>query len=108
MNQTTKTLPITTKSSIYWYSASNYWNLNYLGYIDIPFCTWEGAMHYLVKNTEQAVRTDKAWARIKNELNITLLSVAESKLIAKLVAKQCKGITKKQYGWLVGIIERQK
>jgi hypothetical protein len=96
------------KSTIRYLPQNRYWNLNYQGFTDIPFCTFEGAMHYLLKNTEQDIRTQKAFSRYNNELDLKLVTIAEFGMLEKLIKKQFKGITKKQYGWLVGIIERQR
>jgi len=96
------------KSTIRYLPQNRYWNLNYQGFTDIPFCTFEGALHYLLKNSEQDIRTQKAVARINNELSWALLSIAEDKMLKKIVKNNCRSITKKQYGWLVGIIERQR
>lgn len=60
---------------------------------------------------------DKQWKRYYKEqaaysmlisLSINLLSIAEAMLHAKLLSTKCKGITKKQYGYLKGIHERQE
>ena len=39
---------------------------------------------------------------------VNLLTVEEAELVAALRKNSCKGITKAQYGWLVGIYERQE
>lgn len=96
------------KSRIWYSASSHYWNLNLEGKTDIPCSTFKAAWEYLHKRINREIRQQKAFARIANQLDVELLTVTEARLIKKLIKTKCDGITKKQYGWLVGICERQK
>ena len=59
---------------------------------------------------------DKLWKRYYKEqgaysmilnISINLLSNKDKELVEKLQKTNCRGITKRQYGYLVGIHERQ-
>jgi hypothetical protein len=66
----------------------------------------DGAFAFWLQLEKQFVRESKAWAKIYG-LNIRLLNMHDMTFIRKLLKSKCNNITKKQYGYLSGIYERQ-
>jgi hypothetical protein len=61
------------------------------------------ARKYMLRN-----RKEMSAFSMLNKISINLCTFDEAELIRKLIRNSCKGITKAQYGWLVGIYERQE
>lgn len=69
---------------------------------------FDGAVFRWNRIQERIKRENKAWDKILYELQSRYVSVKENELIAKLLKQACRNITRRQYGYLTGIIERQK
>ena len=65
-----------------------------------------GAFHTWRNIEYQLIMEQKAYAKVI-ALNRVFLNVHEDKFITKLQKCSCIGITKRQYGYLSGILERQ-
>lgn len=66
----------------------------------------DGAFIFWLQIERQNVRELSAWAKLY-KLNMRLLTLRETEFIKKLLKNKCFGITKRQYGYLSGIYERQ-
>lgn len=94
--------------------VNNYWRLTYykpdrnshLTAVTRHYLFPEGAFRYWQGIEKQIVREHKAWAKLMI-VNQLWLDVHEIKFINKLCATGCHNITKRQYGYLSGILERQ-
>jgi len=89
---------------------NNVWQVRYQlpsgNHCLVSFLYPDGAFAYWIHMETRIVRESKAWAKIY-KLNIRLLSLHDMKFIQKLLKTKCVGITKRQYGYLSGIYERQ-
>ena len=87
----------------------NHWTLSYPKSGNITTTTFkfpDGAFAFWLQLEKQFVRESKAWAKIYG-LNIRLLNMHDMIFIQKLLKSKCNNITKRQYGYLSGIYERQ-
>jgi hypothetical protein len=71
------------------------------------FIFYDGAIGKLTKIGKQIKQEQKALRYLK-EIELTLLSVREYHFIVHMDASKCKNITRRQYGFLKGIWERQR
>jgi len=88
---------------------SGFWHVHYLsnGHTKCSvFMFPDGAFNFWLKLEKQYIQDQKAWAKIY-KLNIRLLNMHDMTFIQKLLKNKCANITKKQYGYLSGIYERQ-
>jgi hypothetical protein len=70
-----------------------------------PF--FEGAQQRFLKLEAQIIREQKAYSKLRL-INTRLLSLREYEFIQGLYKIKCIDITKRQYGYLTGILERQQ
>ena len=103
------------KAQIYRSSNRRHWTLLYyrpsktgpvLEAVIEKFLFFDGAIHRLSRIIEQITREQKALKWL-NSLTDQFLSCEEYVFIGHLRKTKCFGITKKQYGYLRGICERQ-
>lgn len=71
------------------------------------FHFYEGALNWWLRVEKQVTREIKAWNLLRS-ISLQLCEVQESKLIHGLMKTACHNISKRQYGWLKGIYERQQ
>jgi hypothetical protein len=83
-----------------------HWNRNSTGCMSTAFKYADGAFAFWLQIEKQFVREQKAWAKIY-ALNMRLLNMHDMTFIQKLLKNKCSNITKRQYGYLSGIYERQ-
>jgi hypothetical protein len=72
----------------------------------IHFNFFEGALNTWLSLEKQVLREQSAWSKLQN-INRRLLTCVEDTFICKLLKSKCLNITKRQYGYLSGIYERQ-
>lgn len=94
---------VNTNNVLFWEVC---YNRNGSGYTSTAFAYADGAFAFWRQLEKQFVREQKAWAKIYS-LNIRLLNMHDMTFIQKLLKNKCVGITKRQYGYLSGIYERQ-
>lgn len=95
--------------------VGNYWRLIYYtpsrnGGLQAKtqhFMFADGAYHQWFKVEAQATREQKAFAKLIN-VDLRLLTNHEYLLVMRLKNSSCINITKRQYGYLTGILERQQ
>lgn len=85
---------------------------NYFWKVETPhnwnaFETNEGAFEYVRKYIKRYQKESSAASMVRI-LSVNLLSIKEAEFVYKLEKSNCKGITKRQYGYLKGIYERQQ
>lgn len=85
---------------------NGYWKARFDGYNEW-FMTFEAADIWVRKTMKRYYKESVAFS-ILGDIGVNLLSCRERELVDKLIKNRCKGITKKQYGWLRGIHERQQ
>lgn len=102
------------KATISHSSFSNYWTIIYyrpsdqgLSAIVQRFKYPDGAFAFWTSIERQVIKEQKAFSKL-NQINERLLSLDELNLIKKLQKSKCFNITKRQYGYLSGILERQR
>ena len=88
------------------YFDGRYWVVNIDGY-EARFNYQVGAFNLWLQREKFIVRELKAWAKLQ-QINMRLLSMHDTVFIQKLVKHECANITKRQYGYLSGIYERQQ
>ena len=79
---------------------------SHTGFNRVAFAYPDGAFAFWLQLEKQFVRESKAWAKIYG-LNSRLLNMHDMIFIQKLLKSKCNNITKRQYGYLSGIYERQ-
>jgi hypothetical protein len=72
----------------------------------IHFNFFEGALTTWLQLEKQNIREQSAWSKL-SQINRRLLTCIEDVFICKLQKSKCLNITKRQYGYLSGIYERQ-
>ena len=96
-----------TKAKIYQDKNTGDWVLKLFNK-EYKYPSFYAAQTRYTANIQQFIRVNKAIARITNEINPDILETKEVPFIAKLIKTKCSKITKRQYGYLVGICERHK
>lgn len=86
--------------------ANGYWKLR-MGSYNNWFLSYEAATVEAKKRWKRFYKESAAFAMVMS-ISSNLLSIDEADLVRNLRASKCKGITKKQYGYLKGIHERQE
>lgn len=86
--------------------SNGYWKLRFGSYNNW-FLTFEGCELQAKKLWKKYYKECAAFARASN-IKINLLTVEEAQFLRSMLRKKCKGITRAQYGYLVGIHERQE
>ena len=94
---------VNTNSILFWEVC---YNRNGTGHASTAFKYSDGAFAFWLQLEKQFVRESKAWAKIYG-LNIRLLNMHDMIFVQKLLKSKCNNITKRQYGYLSGIYERQ-
>lgn len=72
----------------------------------VTFIHSSGAFAYWLSIEKKIVREQKAFSKLQ-QVNELLLTIQEFEFIKKLQKSKCLNITKRQYGYLSGIAERQ-
>jgi hypothetical protein len=73
----------------------------------IHFNYFDGALSTWLHLEQKTIREQKAYSKLI-QVNRRYLTCPEDVFICKLLKSKCLDITKKQYGYLTGILERQQ
>lgn len=84
-----------------------FWVVFFGNYKPEVFSSHEAAIEATQKRWKRFYKENVAYS-IVQKLSINKLSEHEKDFVLKLAQTQCKGITKKQYGWIRGLYERQE
>ena len=86
--------------------ANGYWKAR-VGNWNNWFLSFEAATLEAVKQYKRFYKESSAFSMVEN-IGANLLSARDQEFVAKLNKNKCKGITKRQYGYIKGIHERQE
>jgi hypothetical protein len=84
-----------------------YWSVIHPNGNSTHYEKYEAAFAYVVKKLKRELKEQVAYSRAL-KISINLLALIERAFVTEMLKCKCIGITKKQYGWIAGIYERQQ